>query len=406
MDRNGNGNGRRVGQAKRKIPLGQRLARAIVLAVEGKDRKKSGQARPAVKYDPPPLPKGQPQRKGVKKASSAAYRGGVEMPKGNPARSGYPKKSAASRQPQRPPQRPPQRQERPVREQPQSRPQRQMSPEEKRRMEARRVHALRIRRRKKRIRNTTAAAVALLIFTILSLTVFFKIDNIIVIPGAGIVYDETQIKKVCGIEYGTVNLFRCRLSEIEERLEKGLPFIGKATVSRSFPSSLKVEAEPTVAAAAIDCGTGYLLIDKNGKMLQLVRQQPKAIVVLRCSGEFTMKLCYYISFADTSEGQTDEELLLYKDIIAAMEETKIPDITLIDIRDRQSVKLMYQNRLTLYLGTDTMLETKLATAYKTLKVEDDGSKTKTGTIDLSTIGVAYVNDTEQTTEPQNENIDG
>lgn len=269
-------------------------------------------------------------------------------------------------------------------------------------MEARRAQALRMRRRKKRIRNTTAAAAALLIFAILSLTVFFKIDNITVIPNAGIVYDETQIKKTCGIEYGTVNLFRCKLSEVEERLEKGLPYIGSATVSRSFPSSLEVKAEPTVAAAAIDCGTGYLLIDNNGKMLQFTQKQPKSIVILRSSGEFTMKLGDYISFTDTSEGQTDEELLLYKDIIRAMEKTKIPDITLIDIRDRQSIKLMYQNRLTLYIGTETMLETKLATAVKTLKVEDDGSKTKTGTIDLSTIGVAFVNDTEQTTEPQTE----
>ncbi len=267
-----------------------------------------------------------------------------------------------------------------------------------------------MKRRRKRIRNLAALAVVCLIFLILSLTVLFRIDNIVVAPSGDLTYDEAQIKTACGIEYGTINLFTCDVGEIEDRLEKSLPYIGQATVTRGFPSSLNVSAKPTVAAAAIDCGTGYLLIDKDGKMLQLTQSQPKAIVVLRCAAEFTVDPGAYIAFADTSEGQTDKVLELYKEIIAAMEKTGIPDITLIDIRDTQSIKLMYQNRLTLFLGTDTMLETKLGTAVKTLSVEDDGSKTKTGTIDLSTIGVAFVNDTEPTTEPVteapvNDNID-
>lgn len=394
----GSGKGR---PTKKSMPLSQRMARAIVFAIEGKGKPETGQAAARPKYDPPPLPKGRPQRRTAEGGGvSAASRGGVEMPKGSPGRRGQQPKGAPSRQPKRTDGKPIMSTRR--QEPPQRQTNRRLTAEEKRFHAARRARAIRAKRRKKRIIRFSAVSAALLIFLILSLTVLFKIENIIVVPAAGIVYDESQIKNACGIEYGVVNLFRCKLSDVEERLEKTLPYIGAAEVRRSFPSSLKVTAEPTVAAAAVDCGNGYLLTDKDGKMLQFTQSQPKAIAVLKSSGEFTIKTGEYIKFSDTSEGQTDDELLLYKEIIGAIKNTKIADITLIDIRDKQSVKLMYQNRLTLYLGTGTMIETKLKTAVKTLSVEDDGSKTKTGSIDLSTIGVAFVNDTERESESASE----
>ena len=422
---NGDGKkvGRQNGQAGRNTPLKQLLARAIVTAVEGKSNSGSVQTRPKTKYDPPLPPAGQPSRHGSSNARpSVNHEGGIQMPQGNPVRKSAAQKQTVSRTQQKPRQaqsRPQQKQpgrqptkqpamrqgQQPVQMPPQRQPRRPLTPEERRRYEARRAQVLRMKRRRKHVRNFSALAVACLVFLILSLTVFFRIDNIIVESGKGLVYDESQIKSACGITYGSVNLFTCDVSEIENKLEKSLPYIGQATVTRSFPSSLKVTASPTVAAAAINCGTNYLLIDKEGKMLQLTQSQPKSIVVLRCSANFTITPGEYIAFADTSEGQTDKVLEFYKEIIAAMKKTKIPDITLIDIRDTQSIKLMYQNRLTLYLGTDTMLETKLSTAVKTLSVEDDGSKTKTGTIDLSTIGVAFVNDTEPTTESTTEATD-
>ncbi|MCR5484436.1 MAG: FtsQ-type POTRA domain-containing protein [Clostridiales bacterium] len=263
-----------------------------------------------------------------------------------------------------------------------------MTPEERRRYSA---YVQKRRRTAKLIRIMKIAVpvvLFILLLLILSLTVFFKIKTINVTMTDDTVYSEEEIQKGCGIRYGEHNLFMSDIEVIRQRLEKRLPYIGKAVVKRHFPSSIDVTVTPTITAAAIDCKSGYLLIDKNGKMLEFTNAVPKAVLILRCTDKFDIDVGSMIKFKND-----DLTLKLYKEILDEIEKTKIKDITLVDIRVPQSIKLMYQNRLTLYLGTDTMLEKKLLTAIKTLRYEDDGSKTKTGTIDLRTVGVAYVKDT-------------
>jgi len=224
---------------------------------------------------------------------------------------------------------------------------------------------------------------------ILSLTVLFRINHIEVVKYTGTEYTSAQIAAACGIEPGTQNLFTSDPDAVAAKLEELLPYIGEAAVSRKFPSTLEISAEPTAAAAALDCPTGYLLIDKNGKMLEIMGKAPANVTVLKSSNDFEIKIGGYIKFG----AATGADLLgIYKRIVAAVESAGLKDITLIDIREPREIKLMYQNRLTLYVGSDANIEQKLKTAVKTLKKEDDGSKTKTGTVDLSKVDRAYVID--------------
>ena len=84
---------------------------------------------------------------------------------------------------------------------------------------------------------------------------------------------------------------------------------------------------------------------------------------------------------------------LYKKVNAAAQQAQIQEITLIDIRDARAITLMYQNRLTLHLGTQDSLEQKLKTAAKTIAAESDASRTRTGAIDLTSIPYVFSRDT-------------
>lgn len=342
MEKNGTTGGDRLPVKKRKKPLKQRIAIAIVRAVEGREQKKAG-GRPA------------PQR-------AADTRAAASSPQG-----------AAGQRPR-------------------------MTPQQKR------EQIRRMRRRRTIGRVLLACVVLLVVILILSRTVLFKIKTIDVTNPEDANYTVEQIVAQCGA-YTTENLFRCDLDKIERNIEQNLPYIGHATVERDFPSSLRVTVEPTKAAAAMAFGTGYLLIDADGKMLENTDTAPDDVPVLRCNTEFEMNLGQFIGVSVSGKKPDDktraaaEMLQLFKKIYVTLQETGVQDITLIDIRDTRAITLMYQNRLTLHLGSEDLLETKLHTAAKTIAAEDDGSRTRTGAIDLTTVPYAFARDTyEQATD--------
>ena len=332
---------------KRKKPLKQRIAIAIVRAVEGREQKK------------------------------AVKKGRKENERKAPQRSAVPQGKPAAQQPRRRP-----------------------TPEQ------RKVQIRRLRRRRRAFRVTLGVLAVCILFLILARTVLFKIQNIEITNPEAANYTAEQIVAQCGIAYGTQNLFSCDLDKVEKNIEQRLPYIGKATVERDFPSSLRVRVESTKTAAAMAYGTGYLLIDAEGKMLESVETAPEDIPVLRCKTEFEMNLGQYIGVspngkkADDQTKEAAQMISLYKKINAAAQQAQIQEITLIDIRDARAITLMYQNRLTLHLGTQDSLEQKLKTAAKTIAAESDASRTRTGAIDLTSIPYVFSRDTYETDDKE------
>lgn len=361
-------NRRRVPQ-KKKIPLKKRLAYIIVNIADEREKSKAQKRQKKAAQHRQPAKRPNPQRRQPPAAGQNAR-----------AQAGTPK------------------QRRPL------------TPQEQRRLAAKRRE-----QQRKRVRNLrigAGALVVMLIVLILSRTVLFKIQNIDVTNPGDAKYTEDQIATASGVVKGTKNLFSCNLDKIEKNIEQGLPYIGKAEIKRDFPSTLRVTVTTTETAAAIAYGTGYLLIDINGKMLESTLTVPEGIPVLRCNPEFQMNLGQYIGVAlskdDEEQAQSDKQMIeLVQRIMAALETVGMDNITLIDIRDVRAITLMYDNRLTLHLGTEDQLEDKLGTAVKTISAEADSANNRTGAIDLTNVPYAYSRDTfaqtpEQTTEAATE----
>ena len=364
---------------KRKLPLYKRAVISLVRTLEENERKKQNKQ----------------QQKAARHEQAAQRKAGQRRP------------ATSDRSARRNAQPRPAQQNAPGRRPP-------MTAEQKRR---RAVYLRRMRLRKRIIRICAAVILLLIVILILSRTVLFKIQNIEITNPGDADYTASQIVSESGIVYGTQNLFSCDLDKVAKNIEQRLPYIGKAQVERDFPKSLRVTVTPTHASAAIAFGTGYLLIDPQGKMLEKVDTAPEEIPVLRCKTEFELNLGQYIGVSPNGRKADDQTkaamqmITLYKKIYAAAEQAQIQDITLIDIRDVRAITLMYQNRLTLHLGTQDSLEQKLKTAAKTIAVESDASRTRTGAIDLTSIPYVYSRDTYETigeeastevTEPESE----
>lgn len=350
---------KKTGRApKKKPPLKQRAAAALVRTLEKGEQKKQMKQQ-----DRKPAQKKTPARKPAPSKRPAPAR--------RPAQTGNASAQTVRR---RPP----------------------MTAEQKRRRAA---YLRRLRMRKRAIRIGAAAVALLIVLLILSRTVLFKINNIEITNPEDADYTASQIVTESGIVYGTQNLFSCDIDKVAKNIETRLPYIGKAQVERDFPSSLRVTVTPTKASAAIAFGTGYLLIDAEGKMLEKVETAPENIAVLRCKTEFELNLGQYIGVSPNGKKPDDatkaaaEMISLYKKVNAAAQQAQIQEITLIDIRDARAITLMYQNRLTLHLGTQDSLEQKLKTAAKTIAAESDASRTRTGAIDLTSIPYVFSRDT-------------
>ena len=272
---------KKTGRApKKKPPLKQRAAAALVRTLEKGEQKKQTKQQ-----DRKPAQKKTPARKPAPSKRPAPAR--------RPAQTGNAPAQTVRR---RPP----------------------MTAEQKRRRAA---YLRRLRMRKRAIRIGAAAVALLIVLLILSRTVLFKINNIEITNPEDADYTASQIVTESGIVYGTQNLFSCDIDKVAKNIETRLPYIGKAQVERDFPSSLRVTVTPTKASAAIAFGTGYLLIDAEGKMLEKVETAPENIAVLRCKTEFELNLGQYIGVSPNGKKPDDatkaaaEMISLYKILI-------------------------------------------------------------------------------------------
>lgn len=363
---------------KRKVSFVNRVARAIVNLSEGANEQPKN--KHAVKKPQQQKPKTAKETMNAKSGSSKPQHRSAPTGKSAPAKS---KPTNGAKRPTGTAPKP-------------EAPRRPKTPEEIRRAKIARAKAL--RRHKRNMKIGIAVTAFLLIMIVLSRTVFFKIQNIEVTNLSEGNYTQAQIEQNSGVISGKKNLFSCDTDKVARDIEQKLPYIGKAEVSRKFPTTLKITITPTKAAAAIAYAQGYLLVDKDGKMLESVSAAPEGIPVLRCEVRFEANLGHYIGVETdkkkvTEDTKASEEMIaLFHEIVVTAEKMDLIDLTLIDIRDERGITLMYQNRLTLHLGDRTQLPTKLSTASKVIAEESDSSKTRMGAIDLTSPPYAYVQD--------------
>ena len=101
---------------------------------------------------------------------------------------------------------------------------------------------------------------------VLSMTVLFNAESI-TCENTAVRYSDSQIIAAAGLEKGD-NMFRLNTAFVESKIEKALPYVGKAEIKRRLPDTIVICVEYTSACAAIRYGSGYALLDSSGKVLE------------------------------------------------------------------------------------------------------------------------------------------
>ena len=233
------------------------------------------------------------------------------------------------------------------------------------------------RSRRKRRRNLSLYY--LMIFIIvsavgitLSLTVFFNIDEINVSGDSQ--YDKNQIIKCSNINIGD-NLFRTNFIKSEEKILKELAYIDDVQIQRQFPDKINIKVNASIEYANVEYDGGYLLISRKEKILDNISSPKEGLIVIKGTEPAIMqKGEKFVS----KDGNKDKLLSSLTDQILSSEFEKI---TQIDISDSYNVKLLYDNRITIELGTQSDLEYKIK--YSKELVNEKIGNNKKGTLFMS-----------------------
>lgn len=231
------------------------------------------------------------------------------------------------------------------------------------------------------------AALAVILY-LLSAFVLFKTESITVTGADGkegsAYYSAQEIISASGVEIGS-SLVNISKGDIEERIEKSLPYIGAVTVKRDYPSSLLIEVEDTSAYFALRNGN-YILLNREFKVLETSAEEANG-----CAELVGVPIISAVA-GEKPEFSDDAYRDRISALLSACENAELGNITKFDFSNIANVKFVIGGRITVTVGTVTNLSDKLSLAVKTISAETENNPNAHIIIDVTDTERAYVRD--------------
>ena len=275
-------------------------------------------------------------------------------------------------------------------------------------------------RRRRAIQRLTALAMLLCVIAAgiyLTVTMLFKINTIEVRTADGVVseaggYTSEQILQALGVQKEE-NIFSFDPAAKAAALEKVFPMLEDIRVERDYPSTVVVRVAEAQPAYAMQTAKGWLTLSAGLKILAADSAQPTGLPTLY-GGEPVFsdpgeQLCFEEETpADSStasesasdaasasaaveEEAGDKRLEALSTLLTALDTVGMRgDVTRIEFADPEEMAFLYQDRISVRLGTLNELDYKLKLARHVLLNEDGKgcAATDTGTLDFTHISMS------------------
>lgn len=211
--------------------------------------------------------------------------------------------------------------------------------------------------RRRRRNNLTlyyymAFFVVVITVTVLSVTLLFNASEVVV-SGTEL-YSSEQIRLISGVEQGD-NLIRLDTHTAEQCVLDSLSYVDDIKVLRSFPSRISIKVTEAVPKANIEQDGKYYVVSESGKILEAGLDKPMSglIVIVGYDLKNTKVGDKLVSNDDMKQTITDT-------IFDSIDRTDMKEhISAMNITDRTNIKLNYDSRINILLGSSLDLEYKL-----------------------------------------------
>jgi len=209
----------------------------------------------------------------------------------------------------------------------------------------------RTKRRKKRLVSFLLVLLFLVLCVgaVLSVTVLFPIENIIVEGNS--VYSEKEIIKAGAITTED-NLILVSCRNTENLIASELPKSGEVKVEKIFPDTVKITVNNAVPAYFFTDDNGYCVADDTFKANEYVADVPAGCVYIRTAEPAKIELGQPVAFL-----AEDSEMI---ERICALTADKPFKLTGIDLRDKIDIKISLDGKYVVSFGGGVDLEQKMA----------------------------------------------
>lgn len=240
------------------------------------------------------------------------------------------------------------------------------------------------RQKKKRKRRIFIRSLLLLLLLaavcgiLLFLTPWFNIVQISVEGNSQVQTDAITAQSEI---YSGANIFKVSTSYAREKISQ-MPYIKSVEVRRKLPNKIIIEIQESHAAACMANAGGYVIIDEDGKVLEIVQEAPSGCMQIVGCELKEFKLGQKIKV------DSDEKFDIIILCIDEFEKNALSGaVNTLDITNTVDIKFTYENRLTVFCGEAENLYRKLLTfneiAFNQL------SPNARGEIDLRIDGKSY-----------------
>lgn len=209
---------------------------------------------------------------------------------------------------------------------------------------------------------------------VLSLTVFFHINNVTVKGNEK--YTTEEILAQCTIDKGE-NLFMADTDSAAERLEQTLPYIYDAQIKRKLPDTIEIKITDAKAEYSIkNKDKTYILLDDNFKVLELNAEKAQGIRISKAEIK-TAVAGTKIEFKNTDVGECLETLAL------AVKENDFDEITSIYSNNISDNYVVYDGRIKFKLGNCDDVQKKIYQGLAACEQLNESSPNVKGTMTIS-----------------------
>lgn len=273
-------------------------------------------------------------------------------------------------------------------------------------------------RRRRLMRRLTALVMLLCVIgagVYLTVTMLFKISSIQVQTADGTQvaevggYASEQILQALGV-HTEENIFSFDPGQKSKELEKAFPMLEFIHVERQYPGTVVVQVTEAQPTYAMQVEGGWLTLSASLKILSSDAAQPAGLPTLYGGEPVSQNPGTQLSFeqpapassaasdsaasdsaSGTAEEAGDKRLDSLNTLLAALDALGMRgDVTRIEFADPEEMSFLYQDRISVLLGTLNELDYKLKLAQHVL-LNADGSgcaATDTGTLDFTHISMS------------------
>lgn len=203
----------------------------------------------------------------------------------------------------------------------------------------------------------------------LALDKIFYVRNITVMGNNR--YENGEIISASGIKMGSNLLFVNSKKSGKEIYDK-LPYVEKAEINKKFPGSIEIKIFTGSPCYFMEYESEYLIMSKSDKLLEKTVEIPPEIIHVK-GIPFELK----------------ENSVIYKDIkikesvfkiIDAFKSNELNFLNEIDASNLSEIKIVYDHRIKILIGSEEDLSYKLLTAKEIIMNKISASEK--GTLDL------------------------